>query len=189
MLAKVAAVSQFTGFARWAFADQSDAHSAHAQTPVKPHSYRPQFFAPAEYATLDRLTDLIIPGDDTPGARDAGVVEFIDFMAAKDPRLQSSFRAGLTWLDRTSKAAHGKEFLELPEGQQIDLLQTAASSKSDPEGTKFFLLAREYTVMGYYTSRIGLQALDYPGLKLYSQSPACPHPGNPEHKHLNGSGA
>ena len=39
--------------------------------------------------------------------------------------------------------------------------------------------------MGFYTSRIGLEALDYPGLKLYSESPGCPHPGDPEHLHLS----
>jgi gluconate 2-dehydrogenase gamma chain len=43
---------------------------------------------------------------------------------------------------------------------------------------------RKYTVLGYYTSRIGLEELDYPGLRLYSSSPECPHKGDPEHKHL-----
>jgi gluconate 2-dehydrogenase gamma chain len=44
---------------------------------------------------------------------------------------------------------------------------------------------REYTVMGYYTSRIGLEQLDYPGLKFYSASPECPHKDDPEHLHLH----
>jgi hypothetical protein len=39
-------------------------------------------------------------------------------------------------------------------------------------------------VMGYYTSRVGLSELDYPGLRFYSQSPACPHTDDPEHRHL-----
>jgi gluconate 2-dehydrogenase gamma chain len=43
---------------------------------------------------------------------------------------------------------------------------------------------RRYTVMGYYTSRIGLEELDFPGLKMYAQSPACPHKDDPEHRHL-----
>jgi gluconate 2-dehydrogenase gamma chain len=50
--------------------------------------------------------------------------------------------------------------------------------------TSFFRLIRSYTVMGYYTSRIGLEELNYPGLKLYSHSPECPHKDDPEHRHL-----
>ena len=37
---------------------------------------------PPEYRTIEVLTDLIIPADESPGAREAGVSEFIDFMAA-----------------------------------------------------------------------------------------------------------
>ncbi len=44
-------------------------------------------------------------------------------------------------------------------------------------GHEFFLLVRRYTVMGYYTSRVGLEELDFPGFKLYTESPACPHIG------------
>ncbi len=54
----------------------------------------------------------------------------------------------------------------------------------DLQGTAFFKLIRRYTVMGYYTSRIGLEELDFPGLKFYSQSPECPHKNDPEHRHL-----
>jgi hypothetical protein len=47
----------------------------------------------------------------------------------------------------------------------------------EDEGREFFKLIREYTIMGFYTSRIGLDQLDYPGLKFYSESPGCPHRG------------
>ena len=39
---------------------------------------------------------------------------------------------------------------------------------------------RNYTVMGYYTSRAGLEELDYPGLRFYSASPECPHKDDPD---------
>jgi gluconate 2-dehydrogenase gamma chain len=45
-------------------------------------------------------------------------------------------------------------------------------------------LIRRYTVMGYFTSAIGLKELDFPGLKFYTDSPACPHTNDPEHLHL-----
>jgi gluconate 2-dehydrogenase gamma chain len=42
--------------------------------------------------------------------------------------------------------------------------------------------------MGYYTSKVGLEQLNYPGLKFYSASPECPHKDDPEHRHLPAGG-
>jgi len=162
MLALATAASRFPGFSRWICAPQ---HAMEESVSSKPHAYTPQFFSAQEFATLDDLTELIIPRDDTPGAKDAGVAEFIDFMAASDLEMQQPFREGLA------------AFRGLSTDQQTDQLR---GMQKDP----FFLLLRRYTVMGYYTSRVGLEQLDYPGLKLYSASPACPHTADPEHKHL-----
>jgi hypothetical protein len=39
--------------------------------------------------------------------------------------------------------------------------------------------------MGFYTSRIGLEHLDYKGLVTYWMAmPPCPHKDDPEHLHL-----
>jgi hypothetical protein len=43
---------------------------------------------------------------------------------------------------------------------------------------------REYTTMGFYTTKVGLEQLDCPSLKFYNASPACPHVDDREHKHL-----
>jgi gluconate 2-dehydrogenase subunit 3-like protein len=184
MLAKVAAVSQIPGFCRWSFASEHE-HSA----PAKAAAYQPQFFSPSEYHLLDRLTDLIIPPDippdETPGAHDAGVVEFIDLMVAHDPALQFRFRRGLGLIDTLAVQTHSQDFMNLPAEEQEHLLRTIASpNQFELEAPAFFHLLRTYTVMGYYTTRIGLEALDDPGLRLYSASPECPHKDDPEHRHL-----
>jgi gluconate 2-dehydrogenase gamma chain len=175
MLTKVAGLSQFSGFSKWVFAAGRD----RAQATV----YRPQYFTAAEYATLDFLCELIIPADETPGARQAGVSEFIDFMVSQDGDLQYPFRTGLAWLDAFSTEKFGGRFVDLASTQQ-ELLLTKLSDPNERPGYEFFSLARKYTVIGYYTSRIGLEELDYPGLRLYSASPECPHKSDPEHKHL-----
>lgn len=185
MLAKVAALSQFPGFSRWAFAGE---HSHAESAPPKAESYQPLFFTDWEYKTIDQLTELIIPKDESPGARDAGVAEFIDFMVAHDDSLQYPFRTGLAWLNAFAFEKHGRDFFSLYPAQQEALLRKLAfkveQSPTEEQGQEFFTLLRKYTVIGYYTSKAGLEELDYPGLKLYSASPACPHPGDPEHKHL-----
>lgn len=186
ILAMAAGVATFPGFSKWTFACN---HICNPLAQIKAGVYRPQFFSAPEYALVERLTDLIIPADDTPGARDAGVSEFIDLMVSRDSELQRSFRHGLSWLDMRSRKNWGKTFLLLNPYQQTALLESLAYRKKfwtgDEPGQNFFDLVREYTVMGFYTSEIGLKELDFPGLRFYAESPACPHKDDPEHRHLD----
>lgn len=188
MLAKAAAISQFPGFSRWVFAGQHE-HAASARVQPRSTHYQVQFFTPAEYRTIDVVTEIIIPRDESPGAHDAGVSEFIDFMAAHgEDELRRPMRNGLAWLDATAKKVHGKPFVALTSEQQTSLLKSIAyrdqTLQPDLQGQSFFQLIRRYTVMGYYTSRAGLQELDFPGLRFYTHSPECPHKDDPEHRHL-----
>jgi len=186
ILTVAAGVATFPGFSKWTFACT---HIGNPLAHIKPAVYRPIFFTTPEYALVEHLTDLIIPSDDTPGARDAGVSEFVDLTVSRDPELQRDFRYGLTWLNMRSDETGGKTFVMLNPDQQTALLESLAYKKKfragDEPGRKFFDLVREYTVMGFYTSEIGLKELDYPGLRFYAESPACPHKDDPEHLHLN----
>jgi gluconate 2-dehydrogenase gamma chain len=186
MLALAAAASGHPGFHRWTFACD---HPGNERLQVKPTRYTPRFFSAAEYATVERLTDLVIPADGTPGAREAGVSEFVDFMVHSDPGVQYRFRYGLVWLDAHARRSHGQPFRELDEEKQTELLTHLAYRDryrdGEEEGRRFFKLVREYTLMGFYTSRIGLEQLDYPGLVSFRGSlPGCPHEGDPEHCRL-----
>jgi hypothetical protein len=184
------AASVFTGFSRWgyAFAEGSSqqGHVSHLRArPV----YRPLFFSPEQYRTIEVLAALILPATHNtkhilqPGAKEAGVPEFIDFMVSSDPALQSPFQAGLAWLEQASSPAESFRSLGAP--QQNALLERLAyKSKYRPNeesGQQFFRFLRKYTVTGFYTTRIGLESLDYPGLTFYGTSPGCMHEGNPEH--------
>src|SRR3982074_1623612 len=105
ILGTAAAAAQFLGFSKWAFAC---GHVGNAALQIKPAIYHPQFFSPAEYATVERLVEIIIPADGTPGAKEAGVAEFIDFMVAHDPEQQQPFRAGLVWLNSNAERSFGR---------------------------------------------------------------------------------
>jgi hypothetical protein len=131
---------------------------------------------------------MIIPSDGGAGSREAGVSEFVDFMVWSDPSLQYKFRFGLGWLDAHSERERSKIFVALGADQQNEILRRLAYKKEfregEEDGRAFFDLVRQYTVMGFYTSRVGLEELDYPGLKVYSESPSCPHVNDREHLHL-----
>jgi gluconate 2-dehydrogenase gamma chain len=204
----IAAVAgTFPGFSKWVFACPQD----HSQSPAArggSDSYKPLFFSPQHYRMVEHLAEMIIPEDDTPGAKQAGVAEFIDFMLAnrvpvsgsRDIRttedaieagnqLQNRFLAGLDWMNARSHSEFKNEFMDCAPEQQNSLLEELAyKAKFKPtteSGRAFFQLMRDYTVVGYYTTKIGLQSIGYPGLRaIWPKMPACPHPDDPEHVHL-----
>jgi len=185
ILAIAASAAQFTGFSKWAFAC---GHVGNATAQIKPATYKPLFFTDSEYALVDCLADIIIPTDSTPGAREAGVPEFIDFMVSNDSSVQYQFRTGLTWLNAHAERKRGNPFVQLTPDQQVTLLEPLAYKEKflpgSEDGRDFFRLVREFTVMGFYTSQIGYKDLDNPALRFYAESPECSHKDDPEHAHL-----
>jgi len=190
IMGTAAAAAQFPGFSKWGFAC---GHIGNATLQIKPAVYNPQFFTAAEYAMVERLTEIIIPSDGTPGAKEAGVEEFIDFMVANDPEVQYSFRTGLTWLNVQAERINGKRFVKLTPEQQTSLLEPLGFKEKvragEEDGVRFFHMMREHTVTGFYTSEIGYKELDNPALKFYAESPECPHKGDPEHAHVAQAGS
>ena len=185
IMATAAAFSKFPGFAKWTFICS---HDTSAVERIRPESYQPQFFSPSEYAVIERLTEIIIPSDTTPGAKEAGVAEFVDFAVSVDTERQYPMRLGISWLNAHCERLFGKVFLDLSEAQQISVLEPLAYKakyrEGEEDGRKFFAEIKELTAAGFYTTEIGYKEIDNPALKFYAKSPACPHTDDPEHKHL-----
>jgi len=202
-----AVAASFPGFSRWAFACPND-HSQPVATLPQSHSYTPLFFSPEQFRMVEHLAEMIIPEDETPGARQAGVAEFIDFMLAnrvpvstsQDIRStadaieagneeQTRFVAGLGWMNARGQALFRHEFMQCSSEEQNDLLEELAYKEkykpTSEAGRAFFQMLREYTVVGYYTTKIGLETLGYPGLQtVWAHMPGCPHTDDREHKNL-----
>lgn len=185
IMATAAAFSKFPGFAKWIFICS---HDTSAVERIRPGSYQPQFFSPSEYAVIERLTEIIIPSDTTPGAKEAGVAEFVDFAVSVDTERQYPMRLGISWLNAHCERLFGKAFLALSGAQQVAVLEPLAYKakyrEGEEDGRKFFAAIKELTVMGFYTTEIGYKEIDNPALKFFAKSPACPHSDDPEHKHL-----
>jgi hypothetical protein len=97
-------------------------HATLVQTsPSSRHA--PAFFTPAEYSTLSRLADVIIPPTDTPGAAAAGVPEYIDRVVTLNKEHQPLMRAGLAWLERQAQTRFSRDFSSLGEAEHIAMLQ------------------------------------------------------------------
>ena len=129
--------------------------------------FTPKALTAAEFKTLERLTDLIIPVENgAPGALAAGCAAWIDTIASENPQLTKIYKEGLAWLDGAMKG-RGGSFVAATPDQQIALLdQIAYRRNQTPElapGIEFFSWARRMTVDAFYTSPIGIKDIDYRG--------------------------
>ncbi len=160
----------------------------HGAPPAEPATpYTPQFFKPDEFPTVEVLTEMIIPSDDKPGAKEARVADYIDFVvfAAAEfrPLLERDWSEGLAWLDQESHRRYGGPFRKIAPADRERLMMDMSLPERDrsisPEhpGFNFYKLVKEMTVEGFYTSRIGLiEVLEYQGLTYLSEFPGCTHP-------------
>jgi len=173
-----ATASAATFLAPWLAANHAHRHSS---APADPHdwsSYRAKFFSQEEFQWLDSFTAILIPTDDTPGAREAHVTAFIDFVvnsaAEFAPEVQERWRDAMRWL-------HSSKFGSLSPQEQVALVTAAGAPEIDHSlthpGFAAFQLIKEMTVRAFYTSRIGLvDVLQYQGLAYLTEFPACTHP-------------
>ena len=70
-------------FAAWLRAVGDHQAPAHLTAPPEPpllRDYQPKFFDAEDFAALQAFTAILIPTDDTPGAREARCAHFIDFV-------------------------------------------------------------------------------------------------------------
>jgi gluconate 2-dehydrogenase gamma chain len=134
------------------------------------------FFNEEEAQTVEAVAARIIPGDATdPGAREAGVVTYIDRSLAGFLRdLQTFYRRALQELDDYSRDRHNSPFRELTEGDQdrvlaeldtvsivetvsreygTDALQDENKEVDESESTlliRFFSIVREHVLQGMF---------------------------------------
>jgi gluconate 2-dehydrogenase gamma chain len=133
-------------------------HAHRAANSATPPKF--EFFTPEQAAEVEAITARIIPTDDTPGAREAGVVYFIDrglsTFAADD---QKTYRAGLPELQaRVSEMFPGAaKFSGLTVEQQDAVLHsfdedTSAGRRpfrARPGAQSFFETLRQHTIAGF----------------------------------------
>jgi gluconate 2-dehydrogenase gamma chain len=148
--------------------------AATAKTPFKP-----AFFTPHEWAMVKLLVDLIIPKDERSGsATDAGVPEFMDFMMTDAPTHHDAMRGGLHWLDTECLQRFGKTFVDCTPADRTALLDAIAwPAKASPlvsQGVAFFSGFRDMTASGFWSSKMGVEDLQYMGNVPNPDWQGCP---------------
>ena len=104
-----------------------------------------QLLGSEEAEEFAAIADRIIPPDDSPGAREAGVVHFMDtVLGDQRERELQILRDGLQQLqNRTNAEFQAESFSELSAEQQDQLLR-------EIENTEFFATIRYLTVAGMF---------------------------------------
>jgi hypothetical protein len=139
-------------------------------------SYSLRTLNPHQNDTVVAMIDQIIPVTDTPGAKAARVNEFIDVILTEwaTDEERRNFLDGLADVDKQSNELFGKDFAAASASQQLALLRSMddavsiaraemrrrASNTPDEERDtqlkgKFFLVFKNITLHGYYTSEVG----------------------------------
>jgi gluconate 2-dehydrogenase gamma chain len=157
---------------------------------------RPRAWAAAEASTLpvvlstqqwklvEAITARILPSDDTPGAREAGCVNFIDkALAHEDSALRSTYEQGAAGLEAVAHARFQRPFVELIAVEQDALLTTLQDGAADAwpaqqvTQQEFFDTVRMHTVLGFLSDPAHGGNRDYTGWKLTGYPGPAHHRG------------
>ncbi|SRR5258708_6286901 len=144
--------------ANWPALLSAATHAHNAAKAATPPRF--EFFTPEEAAEVEAITARIIPTDDTPGAREAGVVYFIDRgLASFAADAQKTYREGLPELRaRVSEIFPGaSKFSGLTTEQQDAVLHSFDESaltrpgafRARPGAQNFFETLRQHTIAGF----------------------------------------
>src|SRR6266478_4583570 len=132
------------------------AHKA-AKTAVPPKF---EFFTPEEAVEIEAITARIIPTDETPGAREAGIVYFLDRgLVTFGTEYQRTYRAGLPELHARAieMSPDATKFSGLAAEQQDEVLRSfdeggparRRAFRARPGAQNFFDTLRQHTIAGF----------------------------------------
>jgi gluconate 2-dehydrogenase gamma chain len=121
-----------------------------ADTPQQP-AYK--IFTDSQAALVGAIAEQLVPKDEYPGGKEAGVVPFIDAKLAGPygKFYVDRYQSGLKLVDKVSQELAGRDFVSLNSVQQQKVLSSLeAGIEGEPAARDFFELTREHTFEGYY---------------------------------------
>jgi hypothetical protein len=119
----------------------------------------PRFFSEDQFKALQRLADILMPSfNERPGAKEARVAEFLDFLISESPAdRQELYRAGLDHLNAQARKAHNQPFAAILDQQTSPILKplTSAWTYDGPTDSfaRFLVAAKEDVLRATYNAR------------------------------------
>jgi hypothetical protein len=139
---------------------------------------RLKVFSPSQFESLEILVEAIIPTDDrSPGAKQARVADYVDLLLSEgDGELRLQWIGGLAALDAEAGLRFRAPFSRLDASQVDAILQRISRNERAPQAPleTFFVMAKQATIRGYYTSNIGIhEDLRYTGNQFLREFVGC----------------
>ncbi len=167
-------------FSSWLKAAQVHNHQSGTTAPPDPkllRDYQPKFFSPEDFQALLAFTEILIPTDDEPGARQAFCAHYIDFVlqaSSEVPQTQATWRKAMAALKETG-------FYTAEASRRLELVTQMSRPETDPAAHHpafaAYRLIKHQTAFAFYTSREGMiETLEYKGNSYNVVFPACNHP-------------
>ena len=162
-------------------AGNASAQHEHRTPTVKQGDYEPRVLSREQYATLQRVLEILLPADEvSPSAKDAGVGMYIDTtLKFGDDRTRAMWTSGLAALETLSGSA---PFAQLDGAAATSIIARLARNEAHPQtqSEKFFVVCKQAAINAYYLSDGGRKSLAYTGDTAIAEFRGCTHP---EHKH------
>ena len=141
-----------------------------------------RFFTPAQHKLVDELSETIIPKDShSGGAKDAKVADFIEQTVGGggDKEQQELWRDGLRLIDSMSQHYTGKTFLDGSPEDRVAVFTVLSDNEqmTDLVEVRFYKQLKHLTVLGYYTSSVGIHdEMEYKGNRYNQEFIGCDDP-------------
>lgn len=129
--------------------------------------WSPALFTQKQANLVSALSETILPAGDLPGAIDVGVPGFIEKMLSEvyDDEQERMFLEGLDQFEINCVEQTGNSFSDLTSEKQFEYASVINKEAIDDElveGPQFFLIFKELTMVGFFTSEAGAtQVLRY----------------------------
>jgi hypothetical protein len=167
-------------FSTWLRADTGPPHPGPIAPPEPPllRDYQPAVFDLRDFDALQAFTEILIPTDESPGAREAHCAHYIDFVLQASseaaPEIVGQWREAMAALKQAG-------FHAADAAGRAALVEAMSRPERDPGATHpgyaAYRLIKQHTTFAFYTSRTGMiDTLDYRGNSYNPSFPACDHP-------------
>jgi len=123
-------------------------------------------FSDNDIKFLDEVAETIIPKTTTAGAKEAEVGKFMILMVndCYEEADQKIFHDGMKKLDEACNKMHGHSFMKAEPAHRKELLTSLdkeskeyMKNKKKEDPTHYFIMMKQLTLLGYFTSKPGLE--------------------------------
>ena len=145
---------------------------AHADTDLASANWKPLFLQPGQNEALQSLSEATVPG-----STNAFVSRFIDLLlSVETPAHQEKFLASLSAIQAEANQQFGIALQKLSASQLNSVLTVVSASPEDSATRESFEDLKEWIIVSYYSSEMGMKELGWTPNRFFPNLPGCTHP-------------